>query len=62
MKERIMYRRLGEFEVWIERVFFSYDVVVIDRGRTTTTTMKRLEDAKRMVNQMCVIARRGRNG
>lgn len=59
MKERIMYRRLGEFEVWIERVFFSYDVVVIDRGRTTTTTMKRLEDAKRMVNQMCVIARRG---
>ena len=62
MKERLMYRRLGEFEVWIERVFFSYDVVVVDRGRTTTTTMKRLEDAKRMVNQMCVIARRGRNG
>lgn len=59
MKERIMYRRLGEFEVWIEKVFFSYDVVVIDRGRTTTTTMKHLEDAKRMVEQMTKIARRG---
>ena len=59
MKERIMYRRLGEFEVWIERVFFSYDVVVIDRGRTTTTTLKHLEDAKRMVEQMTKIARRG---
>lgn len=59
MKERIMYRRLGEFEVWIERVFFSYDVVVVDRGRTTTTTMKHLEDAKRMVEQMTKIARRG---
>jgi ribosomal protein L17 len=59
MKERIMYRRLGEFEVWIERVFFSYDVVVIDRGRTTTTTLKHLDDAKRMVEQMTKIARRG---
>lgn len=59
MKERIMYRRLGEFEVWIERVFFSYDVVVVDRGRTTTTTLKHLEDAKRMVEQMTKIARRG---
>lgn len=59
MKERIMYRRLGEFEVWIERVFFSYDVVVIDRGRTTTTTLRHLEDAKRMVEQMTKIARRG---
>jgi ribosomal protein L17 len=59
MKERIMYRRLGEFEVWIEKVFFSYDVVVIDRGRTTTTTLKHLEDAKRMVEQMTKIARRG---
>lgn len=59
MKERIMYRRLGEFEVWIERVFFSYDVVVVDRGRTTTTTVRHLDDAKKMVNQMCVIARRG---
>jgi ribosomal protein L17 len=58
MKERIMYRRLGEFEVWIEKVFFSYDVVVIDRGRTTTTTLKHLEDAKRMVEQMTKIARR----
>ena len=59
MKERIMYRRLGEFEVWIERVFFSYDVVVIDRGRTTTTTLKHLDDAKRMVEQLTKIARRG---
>ena len=59
MKERIMYRRLGELEVWIEKVFFSYDVVVIDRGRTTTTTLKHLEDAKRMVEQMTKIARRG---
>ena len=59
MKERIMYRRLGEFEVWIEKVFFSYDVVVVDRGRTTTTTLKHLEDAKRMVEQMTKIARRG---
>ena len=58
MKERIMYRRLGELEVWIEKVFFSYDVVVIDRGRTTTTTLKHLEDAKRMVEQMTKIARR----
>lgn len=62
MKERLMYRRLGEFEVWIERVFFSYDVVVIDRGRTTTTTLKHLEDAKRMVEQMTKIARRGNHG
>lgn len=59
MKERLMYRRIGEFEVWIERVFFSYDVVVVDRGRTTTTSMRNLDDAKRMVSQMCVIARRG---
>ena len=59
MKERIMYRRVGELEVWIERVFFSYDVVVIDRGRTTTTTLKHLDDAKRMVEQMTKIARRG---
>ena len=59
MKERIMYRRIGELEVWIERVWWSYDVVTVERGRTTTTTMKRLDDAKRMVNQMCVIARRG---
>lgn len=59
MKERLMYRRLGEFEVWIEKVFFSYDVVVVERGRTTTTSMRSLDDAKRMVNQMCVIARRG---
>ena len=59
MKERLMYRRIGEFEVWIERVFFSYDVVVVDRGRTTTTTMRHLEDAKRMVSQMALIARRG---
>ena len=57
MNKRLMYRRLGEFEVWIERVFFSYDVVVVDRGRTTTTTMKHLEDAKRMVEQMTKIAR-----
>ena len=59
MKERLMYRRLGEFEVWIEKVFFSYDVVVVERGRTTTTSMRSFDDAKRMVNQMCVIARRG---
>lgn len=59
MKERIMYRRVGELEVWIERVWWSYDVVVVERGRTTVTTLKRLDDAKKMVNQMCVIARRG---
>ena len=60
MKERLMYRRIGvDFEVWIEKVFFSYDVVVVDRGRTTTTSMRSIDDAKRMVNQMCVIARRG---
>ncbi len=59
MKERIMYRRVGELEVWIERVWWSYDVVVVKRGRTTVTTLKRLDDAKKMVNQMCVIARRG---
>ena len=59
MKERIMYRRVGELEVWIEKVWWSYDVVVVERGRTTVTTMKRLDDAKKMVNQMCVIARRG---
>lgn len=61
MKERIMYRRIGaDFEVWVERVWWSYDVVVVERGRTSTTTLKRLDDAKRMVDQMCVIARRGR--
>lgn len=54
---KLMYRRLGEFEVWVERVWLSYDVVVVDRGRTTTTTFKRLDDAKRMVTQMCKIAR-----
>ena len=59
MKERIMYRRVGELEVWIERVWWSYDVVVVERGRTTVTTLKKLDDAKKMVNQMCVIARRG---
>ena len=58
MKERLTYRRVGELEVWIEWVWWSYDVVVIERGRTTTT-MRRLEDAKRMVNQLCVIARWG---
>ena len=59
MKERIMYRRVGELEVWIEKVWWSYDVVVVERGRTTVTTLKKLDDAKKMVNQMCVIARRG---
>lgn len=59
MKERIMYRRIGDVEVWIERVWWSYDVVVVERGRTTVTTMKRLDDAKKMVNQMALIARRG---
>ena len=60
MKERLMYRRLGvDFEVWVERVWWSYDVVVVDRGRTTVTTLKRLDDAKRMVDQMMLIARRG---
>lgn len=60
MKQRIMYRRIGaDFEVWIEKVFFSYDVVVVTSGRTTTTSMRNLDDAKRMVDQMCVIARRG---
>lgn len=59
MKERLMYRRVGDVEVWIEKVWWSYDVVVVERGRTTVTTMKRLDDAKKMVNQLCVIARRG---
>ena len=59
MTERLMYRRIGDVEVWIERVWWSYDVVVVERGRTTTTTMKRLDDAKKMVNQMALIARRG---
>lgn len=59
MKERIMYRRVGELEVWIEKVWWSYDVVVVERGRTTVTTLKKLDDAKRMVNQMALIARRG---
>ena len=59
MKERLMYRRIGDVEVWIERVWWSYDVVVVERGRTTVTTMKRLDDAKKMVNQMALIARRG---
>ena len=59
MKERIMYRRIGDVEVWIERVWWSYDVVVVERGRTTVTTLKRLDDAKKMVNQMALIARRG---
>lgn len=59
MKERLMYRRVGELEVWIERVWWSYDVVVVERGRTTVTTLKRLDDAKKMVNQMALIARRG---
>ena len=54
-----MYRRVGELEVWIEKVWWSYDVVVVERGRTTVTTLKKLDDAKKMVNQMCVIARRG---
>ena len=57
MKQRIMYRRIGDVEVWIEKVFFSYDVVVVDRGRTTTTSMRSLDDAKRMVSQMTKIAR-----
>lgn len=59
MKERLMYRRIGDVEVWIERVWWSYDVVVVERGRTTVTTLKRLDDAKKMVNQMALIARRG---
>lgn len=59
MTERLMYRRIGDVEVWIERVWWSYDVVVVERGRTTVTTMKKLDDAKKMVNQMALIARRG---
>lgn len=57
MRQRIMYRRIGDVEVWIEKVFFSYDVIVVDRGRTTTTSMRSLDDAKRMVSQMTKIAR-----
>lgn len=59
MTERLMYRRIGDVEVWIERVWWSYDVVVVERGRTTVTTLKKLDDAKKMVNQMALIARRG---
>lgn len=63
MKERILYRRIGaDFEVWVEKSWWVYDVIVCERGRTSVTTMKRLEDAKAMVEQMCAIARRGNHG